>query len=457
LANIEVDATLLDMVVVPEQQKHLRNFMEGKASTIANLCEETKEEDPTVNKIGVNNFRHLVKNPPFFIFVKIMDKIAHFFLINGGSSPSVMSKIIMEELHLSCTNENSRSMLSYNSLQQSTIGEIKDVTLVQCAHIKIRTTLIIQVIDMSVSNYSIILRRDWKALTGGYLSLDGTHLSVPHNGKNIIVLREGIISPYIERIPQLNVNYLEEDLGLHSIFVDEGNTTLEKIDLEEGMWHMHFDGSCSNEGNGDVIILYSPIGKIHNFYYRLEFPCTNNVTEFEALLLGIENAYNLGCDHLTIFGDSELVVNLVRKIYSPSNKLMKRYTQVLWMLISNLLSFNITHVKRELNSMADRLVVFTASPTLQLLPQRPDCTFQSLYHPHIQDNVESWHIFPNNEGICTFIQNEPFKPKEIISMDDDKFPKGLTPLESSFSSIDVSNKETHKEEESKRKWVIPFP
>jgi hypothetical protein len=148
-----------------------------------------------------------------------MDKIAHCCLIDDGSGPSVMSKIIMEELGLSCTNENARSMLSYNSLQQSTIGEIKDVTLVLCAHPEIRTTLNIQVIDMPVSNYSIILGRDWQALTGGYLSLDGTHLSVPRNGKNIIVLREGRISPYIESIPQPNVNYIEEDLGVYSIFV----------------------------------------------------------------------------------------------------------------------------------------------------------------------------------------------------------------------------------------------
>jgi hypothetical protein len=70
-----------------------------------------------------------------------MDKIAHCFLIDGGSSPSVMSKIIMEELGLSCTNENSRSILSYNSLEKSIIGEIKDVTLVLCAHLEIRTTL----------------------------------------------------------------------------------------------------------------------------------------------------------------------------------------------------------------------------------------------------------------------------------------------------------------------------
>jgi hypothetical protein len=70
-----------------------------------------------------------------------MDTIAHCCLIDGDSSPSVMSKIIMEELGLSCTNENARSMLSYNSLKQMTIGEIKYVTLVLCAHLEIRTTL----------------------------------------------------------------------------------------------------------------------------------------------------------------------------------------------------------------------------------------------------------------------------------------------------------------------------
>jgi ribonuclease HI len=195
------------------------------------------------------------------------------------------------------------------------------------------------------------------------LSLDGTHLFVHQNGKNIIVLREGRISPYIESAPQPNVNYIEEDLGVYSIFIDEDNTPLEQIDIEDGMRHMHFDGSCSNEGNKDGIILYSPIGKIHNFSYMIEFSCTNNVTEFEALLQGTENSYNLGCGHLIDFGDSKLVVNLVRKIYICSNKLMKHYTQTIWALISNFLSFNNTYVKRELNIMTVRLVVFASSPT----------------------------------------------------------------------------------------------
>jgi hypothetical protein len=36
---------------------------------------------------------------------------------------------------------------------------------------------------------------------------------------------------------------------VYSIFAEEDNIPLEQIDLDDGMWHMHFDGSCSNEGN----------------------------------------------------------------------------------------------------------------------------------------------------------------------------------------------------------------
>jgi hypothetical protein len=70
---------------------------------------------------------------------------------------------------------------------------------------------------------------------GGYLSVDMTHLSIPRNGKQIIVLREGRISSYIESIPWPNVNYIEEDLGVYSIFTDEFNTAFEQIYIKDGM------------------------------------------------------------------------------------------------------------------------------------------------------------------------------------------------------------------------------
>jgi ribonuclease HI len=175
---------------------------------------------------------------------------------------------------------------------------------------------------------------------------------------------------------------------------------------------MHFDGSCSNEGNRAGIILVSPAGKIHNLSYRLDFSCTNNVVELESLLLGIENALNLGCGHLSVFGNSKLVMNLIRKACSPSDKLMEQYSQTYWELVSNLLSFNITYVRKDLNSTTNQLVLFAASPTQQLLPHWPDFTFQSSHRPYFPDHVGSWKALPDDGSICAIIQDEPLKPEK---------------------------------------------
>jgi ribonuclease HI len=41
-------------------------------------------------------------------------------------------------------------------------------------------------------------------------------------------------------------------------------------------------------------MITSPSGKSFNFSYRLEFEATNNVAEYEALLLGLGIAKDMG-------------------------------------------------------------------------------------------------------------------------------------------------------------------
>jgi ribonuclease HI len=227
---------------------------------------------------------------------------------------------------------------------------------------------------------------------------------------------------------------------VYSIFVEEDNIPLEKIDLDDDIWNMHFYCSCSSEGNGAGTILVSPVGKIHNLSYRLESSCTNNVPKFKALLLGIENTLNLGCGHLSVFGNSEILVNLIRNIRPPTNTSMGQYSQTVWALVLNLLSFNITQVNKELNSMSYQLDVFVATPNQQLLPHRPNYAFQYLLCPYIHEKEGFWEAIPNTERICDVIQNETFEPKEIISVENNKIPESLTPLESSFYLSVVGNK-----------------
>ena len=57
------------------------------------------------------------------------------------------------------------------------------------------------------------------------------------------------------------------------------------------------------------IVLISPAGEetIHSFH--LEFECTNNLLEYEALLLGLELARDMKIKCLSAIGDSDLVVS----------------------------------------------------------------------------------------------------------------------------------------------------
>ena len=54
------------------------------------------------------------------------------------------------------------------------------------------------------------------------------------------------------------------------------------------MWKIYFDGSFSKEGDGPGIVLLSPLKESSNFSFKLEFEATNNVVEYEALLIGLK-------------------------------------------------------------------------------------------------------------------------------------------------------------------------
>ena len=71
---------------------------------------------------------------------------------------------------------------------------------------------------------------------------------------------------------------------------------------------MNFDRAYSRAGKGDGIVITSPKGKVFNFAFRLEFEATNNVAEYEALLLGLEITKDMGIQMLNIRVESDLII-----------------------------------------------------------------------------------------------------------------------------------------------------
>lgn len=48
---------------------------------------------------------------------------------------------------------------------------------------------------------------------------------------------------------------------------------------------MYFDGAKLRFGANMVVYLHTPDITVYTFMYRLDFKCTNNIVEYEALIL----------------------------------------------------------------------------------------------------------------------------------------------------------------------------
>ena len=121
---------------------------------------------------------------------------------------------------------------------------------------------------------------------------------------------------------------------------------------------MYFDGASSKEGVGAGVLLISAGGEVISLMYKLEFKTTNNTVEYEALILGLREAKELGIKELVVFGDSELVIQQVKSVYQVKQYLLKVYRNEAWDLIENFfIAFNITFVPREYNETTDSLAL----------------------------------------------------------------------------------------------------
>ena len=67
---------------------------------------------------------------------------------------------------------------------------------------------------------------------------------------------------------------------------------------------MYFDGSKTQEGSGAGCALIDPKKNKHFLSCRLDFECTNNTTEYEALVQGLKKSIELNVKNLKVFHDS---------------------------------------------------------------------------------------------------------------------------------------------------------
>jgi ribonuclease HI len=83
---------------------------------------------------------------------------------------------------------------------------------------------------------------------------------------------------------------------------------------------------------------------------------SNNIAEYRAVLLGINRARALGATELELVGDSELIVRQILGEYKVKQDHLKPLHARVLRELMDFDEWSISHVRREHNADADRIV-----------------------------------------------------------------------------------------------------
>ncbi|KAJ9545572.1 hypothetical protein OSB04_025279, partial [Centaurea solstitialis] len=168
-------------------------------------------------------------------------------------------------------------------------------------------------------------------------------------------------------------------------------------------WTMHVDGASNARGSGLGVVLKSSHGGNMVYSVRCEFKTTNNEAEYEALIAGLDMAYNLGARWLHVRSDSLLVVNQINGEFQAKDSKMISYLKIAKEKIARFDKFSIEQIPRDLNMQADALANLGSAfnePTLESVP------IIHLMSPTIEEAqmIEENHDWSND--IWNYLKND---------------------------------------------------
>ena len=129
-------------------------------------------------------------------------------------------------------------------------------------------------------------------------------------------------------------------------------------------WKMYFDGAAHRGEAGAGVVFITLQEEILPFYFTLKQCCSNNVGEYQALILGLEMVVDIKQLYLQIFGDSQLVINQLLGSYEVKKPEFRPYHDYDQNLMGWLGDVTLQHVHRTENKRVDALAALASMLTL---------------------------------------------------------------------------------------------
>lgn len=116
-------------------------------------------------------------------------------------------------------------------------------------------------------------------------------------------------------------------------------------------------------------------GSISEYALKFDSKASNYIAEFEALVVGLQLAQELGAENLSIFSNSQLVANQVSGDFQTKEHQLAAYAVYIKVLLQHFKFTDLTRIPRAKNSKADsltRLAIsfpdkFPGQPTVKVL------------------------------------------------------------------------------------------
>lgn len=137
-------------------------------------------------------------------------------------------------------------------------------------------------------------------------------------------IKESVLADYLAHQPTedyqpIKFDFPNEDIMVirdcetHIMVIRDCETPRSDEGPEPGsLWKLVFDGASNATGHGIRAFITSPTGYHIPFISRLCFTCTNNMAEYDACILGIDEAIDLRIKILEVYRDSTLVINQIK-------------------------------------------------------------------------------------------------------------------------------------------------
>ncbi|KAL0539418.1 hypothetical protein IC582_023630 [Cucumis melo] len=168
-------------------------------------------------------------------------------------------------------------------------------------------------------------------------------------------------------------------------------------------WTMYFDGAARRSGAGAGIVLISPEKHMLPYSFALAELCSNNVAEYQALIIGLQMTLEIEVSFIEIYGDSKLIINQLSLQYDVKHEDLKPYFTYARQLMERFDSVMLEHVPRTENKRADALANLATAlmmpdnvalniPLCQqwiMPPLLPECQEANLTTSHLI-NEEDW-------------------------------------------------------------------